>query len=95
MMGLMAVQITAFATLGALLGFVYLAALGLNVRLYLEAGAGWLALLVHTTRLLATCVALALCARQGALALLSSVAGFQIVKTIAINQRTIQHESKT
>ena len=92
MMGL--VQITAFATLGALLAFAYLGALGYNIRLYLEAGTGWLALLVHMTRLLATGVTLTLCARQGALALLSSIAGFQVMKTFAINQRAIQDESK-
>lgn len=95
MKGFLVVQIIAFATFGGLLGFAYLAALGLNVRLYFEAGTGWLALLIHTTRLLATGVALTLCARQGALPLLSSVAGFQIMKTIAINQRMIRQETTT
>jgi N-ATPase, AtpR subunit len=77
-----------------LMGFAYLAALGLNVRLYLEAEAGWLTLLIHITRLVATGAALTLCARQGALALLSSVAGFQMMKTFTINRRTVQYESK-
>jgi F1F0 ATPase subunit 2 len=86
MMEVVVLRILAFLALGALLASAYLAALGLNVRLYLDSGAAWIALLVHTMRLLAIAAILFLCARQGALPLLSSLVGFQIVRTAAVNQ---------
>ena len=52
------------------------------------------ALLVHLLRLLLIGAAFTLCARQGASALLSSVAGFQIMRTVAIAQKVSALESK-
>jgi hypothetical protein len=84
-----------FVTLGALLGFTYFAALGLNVCFYLGHGAGWVAPLVHTMRLLAIAAAFTLCARQGALALLSSVIGFHVIRAVAINRQIQRLEEKS
>ena len=47
----------------------------------------WSALLAHLMRLVVIGAAFTLCARQGALPLLSSLAGFQIVRTVAVNQQ--------
>lgn len=90
MMEFVVAQILAFIALGAVLGFAYLAALGLNVRLYVDAGPGWFALLVHAARLLGVAVAFIACAHQGAPAFLSVVAGFQIMRTVALNRQTIE-----
>ncbi len=87
MMELVLLRILMFALLGASLGYAYLSALGWNVRLYLGRGAAWIALLLHPIRLLAIGAAFTLFARQGALALLSSVIGFQAMRTAAINQQ--------
>jgi F1F0 ATPase subunit 2 len=83
------VRILAFSALGALLAWAYLAALGLNVRYYLDSGKKWPALLVHIVRSLAMVTILFLFAGQGADALLSSLIGFQIVRTASINQETM------
>jgi F1F0 ATPase subunit 2 len=89
MIELIVLRLAAFVTLGALLGFSYLTALGLNVRLYLESGTAWLALLVHAVRVLVTVAAFALCAHRGALDLISSVAGFHVMRTVAIHRATL------
>ncbi len=87
MTGSIALQLVVFVTMGALLGFAYLAALGLNVRLY--RGAAWLALLAHAMRVLGIVAAFTLCAHRGALALISSFAGFHLMRTVALNRQTL------
>jgi len=82
-------ELVAFVSFGAMLGFGYLAVLGLNVRLYLDSGAAWMALVVHATRVLATIAALTLCAHRGALALISTVAGFHVMRTVTISRQTL------
>jgi F1F0 ATPase subunit 2 len=95
MMDVLALQLLVFFTLGALLGYVHLAALGLNVRLYLVGVSRWFALLVHSTRLLAIVAAFTFCAHRSALALISSVAGFQIMRTVALHRQTQAFERKS
>jgi hypothetical protein len=95
MMELIALRLLAFVTLGGLLAFAYLAALDLNVRLYLDRGSGWFALLVHAARGVAIVVAFSLCAHQSAMALLSSFVGFQIMRIVALNQKTLGLESRS
>lgn len=95
MIHLILVRDLPYGVLGALLAVVYFSALGWNVHLYVDNGAGWSALLVHLARLLAIGAAFTLCARQGALPLLSSVVGFQLMRTAAVNQqrRALERES--
>jgi F1F0 ATPase subunit 2 len=80
---------------GALAGAAYVASLDWNVRLYADRGAAWSALVAHLIRLVVIGAAFTLCAHQGALPLLSSLAGFQIVRTAAVNQqrRTLERNS--
>jgi F1F0 ATPase subunit 2 len=87
MIDLIAVRIVSYATLGALFALVHFSVLGWNVRLYVNYGAGWNALFVHLTRLAAVAVVFAFCARQGALPLLSSLLGFQMARTTAVNRQ--------
>jgi hypothetical protein len=82
-------RLVAFVSLGAGLGFSYLAALGFNVHLYLESRAAWIALIAHAMRVLAIAVAFAFFAHRGSLALISSVAGFHAVQTLTINRLTL------
>ncbi len=84
MTGPMLARALTCAGFGAALAVAYFSALGWNVRLYAGHGSAWTSMLVHLTRLLAIGVAFALCARQGAAPLLSSVAGFQIMRTAAV-----------
>ncbi|MFZ0887054.1 MAG: ATP synthase subunit I [Candidatus Binataceae bacterium] len=88
MMGPIVLRGLPYCALGVLLGIAYFAALGWNVRLYVGAGSGWSALLVHLLRLLVAGAAFTLCARQGAFPLLSSMAGFQMMRTAAVNQQS-------
>ena len=88
-------QFLPFAALGALLGFAYLYALGLNVRLYVRDGPGWIAVLVHLVRIPLIGVGFAMCAHLGALPLLSSLIGFQVMRTVAINQQLRAMERKS
>jgi F1F0 ATPase subunit 2 len=81
-------QVLPYTMFGALIGVAYLGLLGWNVRLYADRGAAWSAMIVHLMRLVVIGAAFTLCARQGALPLLSSLAGFQIVRTVAVNQRS-------
>ena len=89
MMELVVLRPAAFVTLGGLLGYAYFAALELNLRLYLVSGAGWLALLIHAMRVLAVTVAFTCCARSGGPALIFSLAGFQLIRTVAVNRQTL------
>jgi len=75
-----------YATLGALLSVAYFNALALNVRLYLSGRSGWMAMLLHLLRILGALATLVICARQGALQLLSSVAGFELTRRVMLSR---------
>ena len=94
MIDLILVRVLPYAALGALLAAAYFSALGWNVRLYVDYGAGWTALLVHVTRLLMIAAAFTLCARLGTFPLLSSVVGFQMMRMVAVNRQTRLLERK-
>lgn len=85
-------RIASYVALGALVGAAYFAALGWNVRLYADHGAGWKALLLHLARLALAVAALTLCARQGAAPLLASFAGFLAIRTISVNRYSLALE---
>jgi hypothetical protein len=82
-------RIADFVTVGALLGSAYLAVLGFNARLYVKPAAVWIAVLIHILRIFVIGAAFTFCAYRGAPALISSVAGFHIVRTIVINWQTV------
>ncbi|HTY53865.1 MAG TPA: ATP synthase subunit I [Candidatus Binataceae bacterium] len=88
-MNVVTMRILLFVTLGGALATAHLAALDWNLRLYLEARRGWIALMTHVVRLLAIAATFVLMAHEGALALLSGAAGFQMMRTLIINQRTL------
>ncbi len=83
-----------YFALGGLLGAAYSYALGWNVRLYTRFGPGWSVMLVHLARILVIGVVFALCARRGAVSLLSSVAGFQMMRATAVNHQIRALEEK-
>lgn len=90
MIDLMLGHVLPFGALGALFGTAFFCALDWNVRLYIHDGAGgWSALFVHLVRLLAIGAAFALCARQGALPMLSCLAGFQMIRSAAVKRHRI------
>ncbi|MGA7871698.1 MAG: ATP synthase subunit I [Candidatus Binatus sp.] len=86
MIEIVALRIVPYAAVGALIGAAYFAALGWNVQLYAENGAGWNALLLHLARVVVAVAAFTLCARQGAAPLLASFGGFLIIRTISVNR---------
>ena len=88
-------RVLPYGALGALLGIAFFSALDWNVRLYVDDGAGWSALLVHLMRLLVVGAAFTLCARRGALPLLSSMAGFQIMRVAAVDQKRCALEKRS
>jgi F1F0 ATPase subunit 2 len=75
-----------YGALGALIGVAYVSALGWNVRLYLDRGIGWSAMLLHLLRLLLVAAAFTICARRGAVPLLSSLVGFLIARTWTVSK---------
>jgi len=87
LISLIFMQTFPYGLLGALIGIAYVSALGWNVRLYVGHGVGWGGLLVHGLRLLMVAAGFTLCARQGALPLLSSLVGFVVTRTWAVNQK--------
>ena len=89
MMDLIFLRVLPYCALGALLGAAYFSALGWNVRLYVGGGAGSSALLVHLLRLIVIVAVFILCARQGASSLLSSVAGFELMRNVAVNRQRL------
>lgn len=89
MIDLIFLRVLPYCALGALLGAAYFSALGWNVRLYVRGGAGGSALLVHLLRLLVIVALFTLCARQGASSLLSSVAGFELMRNVAVNRQRL------
>ncbi len=86
MIELIVLRVVPYAALGALIGAAYFAALGWNVRLYTDNGAGWKSLLLHLARLVVAVAAFTLCARQGAAPLLISFAGFLAIRTISVSR---------
>jgi len=92
MIEVIVLRIVPYAILGALIGAAYFAALGWNVRLYVDNGAGWKSLLLHLSRLAAAVAAFTFCARQGAAPLLASFAGFLALRTISINRYRLAFE---
>ena len=80
------VRILLYGALGALLGIAFFAALDWNVLLYVEPGAGWKAPLVHIARLLLAGAIFTLAARGGAMPLLATLAGFQMIRIAAVNR---------
>jgi len=95
MMAPIGLRLTAFFTFGAILGYAYLAALALNVRLYLASEAGWTSLAAHVVRVLAIIAAFTLCAHRGAPALISSVAGFYVMRIVTISRQALQFAKKS
>ncbi len=77
-------RIACYAALGAVMGTAYFAALGWNVRLYFDRESGWRPVLLHFSRLGLAVAAFTLCARQGALPLLATLAGFLALRTISL-----------
>jgi len=75
-----------YGTLGALAGIAFFSALDWNVLFYVAEGAGWKAPLVHVTRLLVAAAIFTFGARQGALPLLSMLAGFQMTRIVAVSR---------
>lgn len=71
------------ATLGLVVGFAYLAALRINVRLYMTGGAGWRPLLLHATRIIAVAVLFWALATQGGVPLLGGFLGFLAARFVA------------
>jgi F1F0 ATPase subunit 2 len=95
MIDLILVRVLPYSVLGALLAVAYFSALGWNVRLYVDDGAGWSAVLIHSLRLLVIGAVFTLCARRGAFPLLSSVVGFQMMRAAAVNQQRRALERKS
>jgi hypothetical protein len=82
--GSIALNVTAYGMLGIALGAAYLAALRLNVRLYCDGVWVWKTLLVHLLRIVGIGSAFTVCARHGALPLLSGFGGFELMRTISL-----------
>jgi hypothetical protein len=80
------VGILLYGALGALLGIAFFSALDWNALLYVSRDAGWKAPLVHITRLLMTGAIFTLAARQGAMPLLSTLVGFQMIRIGAVSR---------
>lgn len=87
MIDLIFIRALPYGALGALIGIAYVGALAWNVRLYVGHGVEWGVLLVHLLRLLTVAAAFTLCARQGALPLLSTLVGFLVTRTLTVNQK--------
>ena len=84
-----------YGLLGAVLGLVYFSGLGWNVRLYVSGDTRCKALAVHVVRLVGIIGIFTLCARQGAAALLTNLAGFLAVRTVAIDHMRSSARSHT
>jgi len=72
---------------GALAGFAYLLALRWNVALYMRGRIS--AVVVHGLRVIALAVILGLFARAGAEALISALAGFELVRFAGVRRESI------
>ncbi len=86
MIGAIVLHTVPYAVMGTMIGVAYFAALGWNVRLYADRGAGLNALLLHLARLVVAVAVFTLCAKQGAAPLLASFVGFVAIRTISVNR---------
>ena len=91
-MNVQPLQLLTFLALGTVLGAAYLSALAWNVHLYC-AGSTALALVLHVLRFLGTAAILVALARSGAAPLLSSFAGFQLIRIFALGARHLPSEA--
>ncbi|MBV8056807.1 MAG: hypothetical protein JO071_16385 [Deltaproteobacteria bacterium] len=82
-------NVTAYGMLGIALGAAYLAALRLNVRLYCDGVSVWKTLLVHLLRIVSVGSVFTVCARHGALPLLSGFGGFVVMRTVSLRRRDL------
>jgi hypothetical protein len=78
--------VIAYGMLGITLCAVHFSALRWSVSLYCDGAPIWKALLAHTLRLAGIGAAFTVCARQGALPLLSSFGAFVATRTISLYQ---------
>jgi len=77
------IVVVSSAALGLAVGFAYLAALRINVRLYVAANARWRPLLLHAARMVAVASMFLALATQGAGPLLGGFLGFLAARLIA------------
>ena len=75
--------VIAATAVGAAVGLAYFAALGVNVRLYLDGRARWRPLALHAVRIAAAAAAFWGLATQGVAPVLAGLAGFLIAGTVA------------
>lgn len=81
-----ALHLLLFACLGMLMGATYLAALAFNVRLYCEGRPITLGVSIHILRLLGTALGFGLIALAGAIPLLLSLLGFQLINPLLLGR---------
>jgi hypothetical protein len=86
MTGPILVRAAVCGALGSLLGGAYCIALAANIRLYLKR-AQWRALPFHLLRIAGVAAIFMIFARQGAMPLLVSLAGFLAARTVAANRQ--------
>jgi len=77
-----------FLVIGALLGLGYFGLLRWNVQLYIRNSGTPRSLSVHAVRMGGAAAAFAAIARTGAPSLLAAVAGFQLVRVLAVRGKT-------
>jgi N-ATPase, AtpR subunit len=75
-----------YAMLGVALCAAYFSTLRWNIRLYCDRGLLWRALVVHLSRLIGIGAVFTVCACRGAGPLLSTFAGFIMMRTVALHQ---------
>lgn len=80
-------KVLTYGILGIVLCAAYFYALQWNIRLYCERGPVWKALLVHLLRLVGIGAAFTVCARQGAVPLLSGFGGFVTIRTVTLHRQ--------
>lgn len=71
---------------GFALARAHLAALAVNVRLYLSPGATWQPICLHLARLAAVVVSFTIAATFGAPALIATLAGFTLGRALTLRQ---------
>jgi hypothetical protein len=84
------VRIATEIVLGLAAGFIlaqaHLAALAANVRLYLEAGAGWRPVGLHVLRFAVVISSFAIAAMFGALVLVAMLVGFTLGRVLGLRR---------
>ena len=86
MSDLILLKVLTYGMLGVALCAAYFSTLRWNIRLYCERRLEWKALVVHLLRLIGIGAVFTVCARRGAVPLLSSCAGFITMRTVALYQ---------